>query len=269
MAIPPPADLTNIREKYTAEYVSANKENQWPQGRVYVSRNGEVIYEYERGYAFMKTFEPFRQLQGDTWHEYALISSVYTTFQVLDLESLEIVATRPYLQRSWYRTATYDQYEATLKGHPEYFEAGGYHAGKGPDDKINGEGFCPVEFYVPGLVEVMEIQSQASWDEHADKDWLEEMLPRTNGTTGFYSGCVWGDDSSMKLRAIDLSRISEGIVTDDERFGYWELPPGSLAEQIYVDYNPITINLAVPVDFTTGKASKYALEDVNWDKPDA
>ena len=42
---------------------------------------------------------------------------------------------------------------------------------------------------------------------------------------GFVSGCVWGDDSSWKIQYLDLSRIEEGIVKRDERFGYIELPP--------------------------------------------
>jgi len=134
MTVPKPSDFVDIRKKYTAEYSAANKEREWPYGRVFVKRDGETIYEYDRRYLFMQTFEPFRQLQGEGWHEYALISRAYTTFEVLDLESLEVVAKRPYPQYPWYRTDKYDQYENVKKKHPEWLEEGGYYAGKGPDD---------------------------------------------------------------------------------------------------------------------------------------
>ena len=69
-------------------------------------------------------------------------------------------------------------------------------------------GFCPVDFYVPSSV----------WDEEDDTD-----TDRVDGQFGFVAGCVWGDDSSWKIQYLDLSRVSEGIVKGDDRFGYIEL----------------------------------------------
>lgn len=43
---------------------------------------------------------------------------------------------------------------------------------------------------------------------------------------GLVGGCVWGDDSSVKVQFLDLSRAAEGVLVRDDRFGYLELPAG-------------------------------------------
>ncbi|MBD8527419.1 hypothetical protein [Pseudomarimonas arenosa] len=77
--------------------------------------------------------------------------------------------------------------------------------------------FCPVGFYVPDW-----------WDLHDDSVlpgspyWSKDCeLP--DGTFGFVWGCVWGDDSSWKVQWLDLSRVAEGALTREERFGYVEV----------------------------------------------
>jgi len=75
-------------------------------------------------------------------------------------------------------------------------------------------GFCPAEYYIP-------------YDP-------ERGL---TGHWGFVSGCVWGDDSSMKVAYLDLSRVAEGILSRDHRFGYLPLPTGMpLKQAINLDY---------------------------------
>jgi len=66
----------------------------------------------------------------------------------------------------------------------------------------NEFGFCPVDFFVP---------------EEDEKVGLK-------GRFGFVAGCVWGDDSSWKIQYLDLSKISEGKLRRENRFGYIELP---------------------------------------------
>ncbi len=61
-------------------------------------------------------------------------------------------------------------------------------------------GFCPVDFYVPWNPKI-------GW----------------KGQHGFVAGCVWGDDSSWKIQYLDLSKIDQGILVRDDRFGYIEL----------------------------------------------
>lgn len=78
--------------------------------------------------------------------------------------------------------------------------------------------FCPVEFYVP------KVFNEQCTEEHYTK-------------FGFVSGCVWGDDGSWKVEYVDLSRVSEGIIKQDARFGYLELPHGlPLSRAIEVDW---------------------------------
>lgn len=68
-------------------------------------------------------------------------------------------------------------------------------------------GFCPVDFYVPSA-----------------EDKKRGDVGALAGTFGFVAGCVWGDDSSWKIQYLDLSKITEGKLTRDDRFGYIEMP---------------------------------------------
>lgn len=73
-------------------------------------------------------------------------------------------------------------------------------------------GFCPVAFYVPGK-------------EAFNTDGSMPKAEVCAGQFGFVSGCYWGDDcGGWKCQYIDLSKLSEGVVTQDERLGYFELP---------------------------------------------
>ncbi len=56
--------------------------------RVLVFLEYKQVAEYERNYAMLRTFEPFRQ--GD--RDFALVSPQYTVTAVLDLASGEIIA---------------------------------------------------------------------------------------------------------------------------------------------------------------------------------
>ncbi|HEX6865457.1 MAG TPA: hypothetical protein VF414_21695, partial [Thermoanaerobaculia bacterium] len=81
-------------------------------------------------------------------------------------------------------------------------------------EEARGDGFCPVGFYVPDWHDVNDsslIPSARYWD--ADSEWPV-------GDFGFVWGCVWGDDTSWKVQYLDLSRITEGVIVRDDRFGY-------------------------------------------------
>jgi hypothetical protein len=80
-----------------------------------------------------------------------------------------------------------------------------------------GCGFCPVGFYVPDWWDVNDgsvIPGSEYW--RGDYEW-------PNGDFGFVWGCVWGDDSSWKVQYLDLSRVQDGVIRREERFGYVEL----------------------------------------------
>ncbi|MDR2736195.1 MAG: hypothetical protein LBB49_01355 [Gracilibacteraceae bacterium] len=79
------------------------------------------------------------------------------------------------------------------------------------------EGFCPAGFYVPDWWDVHDgtiIPGSQYWG--PDEEW-------PNGDIGFVWGCLWGDDDSWKVQLLDLSRLSEGVVAREERFGYLPL----------------------------------------------
>lgn len=255
-----PTPKPEIHDRYRYETVS--KGTGWPQLTVKVFRiedAGDVqVAEYDRNYSMMKTFEPFAQKQEGGWHDYALISTDYMSLAVLDLESGEIIA------KEQPKIATKEIEERT-KG---FIKEG---------DPM--EGFCPTEFYVP------------SWWEEYDESDLPEATMKANpegsklaefaiemfeemknfeGQWGVYSGCMWGDDHSMKLRYVDLSRITEGIVTTDDRFGYLELPnKGNL--QDHIDIHPesprIKISTFIYYDMEKKQAvgKDWGINSINWE----
>lgn len=145
----------------------------WPKCHVEIHDGDTKIAEYDRNYAFMSTWEPFRQ--GD--RNYALYSPHYTATSVMDLATGEMIAS----------------------------------------EEPGGGGFCPVGFYVPDWHDVHGASIMPGtlyWRD--SNEW-------PNGEGGYVWGCVWGDDSSWKVQYLDLSRVSEGVITRDERFGYVEL----------------------------------------------
>lgn len=243
---------TDIREEYTYKTSSIIQgEPYWDHTRVDVYREahgGELIYSYERNYPMALTFEPFRQYRDGEWHDYALISPEYTRFQVLDLESCTIVAKEPFPVFSQSR---FDALQAKANGGD--LAAARSLKGEYPGKEHPEWGFCPMEFYVPDLNEYYSnnytyIAQQVEGKSVEDYQMLI-------GNHGFYLGCVWGDDTSAKLRHIDLSKISEGIVTSDDRFGYFEYDGGRLKDSIrvYNTDNTIVVPRLAMLDVLTGK----------------
>lgn len=182
-----------------------NKPGTWNSTKVSIFRDDKLIGEYLRNYSSRgaKTFYPF-QVNGD-W--YALYSSNYTATRVMKLHEDRI--------EDWC----------------------------GEDPAANG--FCPTEYYVPKYIHskhTMNIQGKDDTYDiyYVDCDMEDEFEGEMNGNDfvslnycnfGFLSGCVWGDDTSWKLRYIDLSRIPEKILTITSKFGYWELPDDSTLQE--------------------------------------
>jgi hypothetical protein len=167
------------RDKYAIRVTETSPPGAWRTIRVDVLRRDldsgslKKICSYDRRYSMLHTFEPFRQ--GDK--EFALISRNYTSTDVLDLGTGNVVAMEP----------------------------------------ESASGFCPVGFYVPDWWDIrtgMVIPGSEGWN--ADHEW-------PTGHFGFVWGCHWGDDTSWKVQYLDLSRIQDGVITRDDRFGYVEL----------------------------------------------
>ncbi len=136
----------------------------------------------------------------------------------------------------------------------------------------HGAGFCPVGFYVPDWWDVHDgsvIPGSESWN--ADYEW-------PNGTFGFVWGCHWGDDNSWKVQYLDLSRIQQGELRRDDRFGYVELatsgfvspcvmpdqewlepsdPPHFIDVSRYGGVSRVTLAVEMAFDLGTGKSEEW------------
>lgn len=159
----------------------------WKYTLVEVYDGDKKIGEYQRNYGSFgeETFYPFKQ--GDQW--YALYSTDYTSTRVM-----------------------------TLPDCKDY-------CGEDPDSW----GFCPTELWVPyyesePVYKDGKLDYQYALPEESDDD-PEELVPEHTHyyPFGFVSGCIWGDDTSWKIQYLDLSRLSEGVITREEKFGYIEM----------------------------------------------
>lgn len=158
---------------------------------------------------------------------YALISKHYTATSVLDLETGLVVASEE----------------------PHNF------------------GFCPVGFYVPDYEDVHGVRKEGDESQPPGGPSWSINDEKPDGTLGFVWGCVWGDDNGWKVQCLDLSRVAEGIITRDDRFGYVEVDTyNKLQSPALVPENPTKdydgpgfirlcdwdrdrVALSVPVDF--------------------
>jgi hypothetical protein len=180
-----------------------NSPGTWNSIKVSIFKNGTFIGEYLRNYhSFAKeTFYPF--LFNETW--YALYSPNYTATRVMKLNDDSI--------EDW--------------------------CGEDP----NSYGFCPVEFYVPkyhkyfreldySYIIVNGSEYKTLQDFENENDYTESGYLKF----GFLSGCIWGDDSSWKIRYIDFSDLENKKIEITEKFGYHELP-NSLSLRECINFN--------------------------------
>jgi hypothetical protein len=184
-----------------------NGPGKWKSTKVSVYWGEDLIGEYLRNYSSFAevTFYPFRQ--DNQW--YALYSAEYTALRVMRLHENTI--------EDW--------------------------CGQAPSSL----GFCPTEVLVPkynrlsydfnnnGTIEKNEYFT-VDVDYEKESEFINETKDVDYQDTtycefGFMSGCVWGDDTSWKIRYIDLSKISERQISITEKFGYWEMPDGLKLKQ--------------------------------------
>jgi hypothetical protein len=87
---------------------------------------------------------------------------------------------------------------------------------------------------------------------------------------GFVAGCVWGDDSSWKIQYLDVSRIAEGIIKRDDRFGYIELPDELTLKQAIdlqdLDESDGRITIAINLQFDEDTGDVYIWDEDLWTK---
>jgi hypothetical protein len=142
----------------------------------------------------------------------------------------------------------------------------------------HGAGFCPVGFYVPDWWDVNAgsvIPGSKYWS--VDREWPA-------GDFGFVWGCIWGDDSSWKVQYLDLSRVQQGILDRQERFGYVELAASGFKNpclitdgnvtgrskspdfiRLYRENGIISVTFSVEMkfDLATGKSEDWQRSKVN------
>jgi hypothetical protein len=98
-------------------------------------------------------------------------------------------------------------------------------------------------------------------------NWKDEYEWPSRGDFGFVWGCVWGDDSSWKVQYLDLSRIQEGLLKRDDRFGYVKLAthPKLVPSEFIRVWGPRHVEFAVEksYDLSTGREV-----DDDWDPDD-
>lgn len=184
---------------FTVEAESVeNAPGTWNSTKISIFRDDVLIGEYLRNYSSFGalTFCPFKI--DNQW--YALYSAHYTTMRVMKL---------------------YDDHIEDWCG-----------------QDVDSNGFCPVEIYVPryrmvkGSFEsdskTQEFETYAVDCDYKTEDEFSEDMPEfdveQHCNFGFVCGCIWGDDSSWKIRYIDLSKISDKELIVTEKFGYWEMP---------------------------------------------
>jgi len=183
----------------------------WGFTRITVSREGRELMSYDRSYPSYgeATFAPFKGPDG-TW--LALASRNYTCTEVVRVED------------------------------------GTWIGGEKPDSL----GFCPVELLVPRwrayrypTAPDLEAQYVTECEDDRRLEKLRRMAER--GTiefgeegwmsVGLVAGCIWGDDTSWKVEAFDLSRASEGVLKRIAPWGYAAMPPNAsgLREALHYD----------------------------------
>lgn len=184
------------RPFFAKEHVKQSDPKAWNTTTVEIFRGDEKIGEYERNYPRFgdTTFEPFEQ--DGRW--YALYSSDYTCTRIMSL--------------------------------PDCRDIGG-------EDPAS-DGFCPVEIYVPRYRPFAGYLHGKPYEHWYFESEVEKQINATHDgayrpsgswcclQTGFVAGCIWGDDSSWKLQAFDLSQARSGKIVRDERFGHLEIAAG-------------------------------------------
>lgn len=193
-----------------------NGDGYWQSTKISVFNNGIFIGEYIRNFDRYdkETFYPF--CIDTQW--YALYSANYTCTRVLRLNADSI--------EDWC------------------------------GEEKSSIGFCPTDMYVPsykiyGNVDVDDRITDAGLNNEEFKEFhINENAATESGNFlfGFISGCVWGDDSSWKLKYLDLSKIPDKTLVITERFGYFELPHRytlrqSISSIDYYDQDEIFVSL--------------------------
>ncbi len=208
---------------YVAKVIGKVNNNVFKVGIFQVKNHKEKqVGEYERSfYTRPTTFFPFQQNGKD----FAIYSPHYSYIRVMELPSCKDI---------------------------------------GGDESLSDD-FCSIDFYVPSYIEQEIISRTISpegkvkeeiWTTRVSEPEEEELTEHTKSSAykntntggtesseiiyrpltsllyypfGFVYGCRWSDDSTIHF--LDLSEVEKGIIKRDARFGYIEIPNGSLLKE--------------------------------------
>lgn len=130
-------------------------------------------------------------------------------------------------------------------------------------EEPNSFGFCSVEYYIP------EFQETPLDNEKTYKSFITSEFDSSQEIfyydLAFVAGCVWGDDSSWKIEAFDLSQIENKILTRFQPFGYMELSPGKLKDLLDISGNRFEIK-TTKVFWRDDKVFQGDVEYLSFDK---
>lgn len=212
-------------------------EGGWGSKRIGVYLDDALIGEYVRNYSSYgdETFCPFEQ--DGKW--YALYSKHYTCTRLMSLPDCKDIGGEEPASHG-FCPVDYCVPVVCAKEHPVGDKCpvvANHQADKWativdrrcywPDDKDHPE---PNEERKQAYLNAYE-ESHKAANEWCDKYPYVEKHARF----AFVCGCVWGDDSSWKLQVFDLSKVSDGIITRDDRFGYVEVS-SPLEQYVEADY---------------------------------
>lgn len=208
----------------------------WHALRVGVFDGDQQIGEYRRNYSsLLSTFCPFRQ--GDRW--FALYSRDYMYTRVMSLPDCTDLGGEDST------TVEYRDHFCPMEYHvPELCGWANDPADPRPVPPNHQPDVWALQVALPGggwryywpddpqhpapdeARQAAYLAARVAFMSAADAWDVRNPIVTRHAAWGFVGGCVWGDDSSTKVQFLDLSRVAEGVIKRDDRFGYLELPRG-------------------------------------------
>lgn len=105
------------------------------------------------------------------------------------------------------------------------------------DISEKGYGFCPVDLYVPWRY-VCDVHDDDELTAEEKETYCECHSWHYPPAIGWVAGCFWGDDSSWKIEAFDLSDVQKGILRKLRPFGEAHMDADSLLKAVKPCFNP-------------------------------
>lgn len=218
---------------------------QWSGIRVGVfllrDEHEEQIGEYERNYfSLFNSFHPFH-LNGQ---DLALYSTDYTATRIMELPSCRDLGGEERDDLGFcpveYFVPTYVDQEFTTESDNKAIEPLSVRR-----SRLNN----PLPTSLEETITEHRYENLVSGQQCTDRTSVKNISPVTYYPFGFVSGCVWGDDSTLKIQYLDLKDAARGVLRREERFGHIMLPE-DLDLRKAIDMSDYAYDLSDPESFT-------------------